>query len=196
VRELQAARGTSIANEATAGLSSRSRLRWLFLAVMLTGLAADLITKTIVVARLDPQEPIRLLGGLVTLRLIRNAGAAFSQGQRFTYIFAITAILVLGFVIIRLVPRLAHAGWTVALGLLCAGVAGNLVDRLFRSPGVLRGKVVDFMQLPYFAVFNVADICITTSAGLIIFFSVIKGVGIGGERPGSEPKADRAQGGG
>jgi signal peptidase II len=163
---------------------------------MFVGLTADLITKTIVVARLDPQEPIRLLSGLVTLRLIRNAGAAFSQGERFTYVFAVTAILVLGFVIIRLVPRLGHAGWTVALGLLCAGVSGNLVDRLFRRPGVLRGHVVDFVQLPYFAIFNVADMCITASAGLIIFLAVIQGVAIDGERPGRQPTADRAKGGG
>ena len=58
-----------------------------------------------------------------------------------------------------------------------AGVVGNLVDRLFRSPAVLRGHVVDFLQLPYFAIFNVADMCITTSAVLIIYLSVIKGSG-------------------
>ena len=169
-------------------------MRWLFLAVMLLGLTADLVTKTIMVARLDPEEPVRLLDGLVTLRLIRNAGAAFSQGERFTYVFGVTAILVLSFVIIRLVPRLGHVGWAVALGLLCAGVAGNLVDRLFRHPGVLQGHVVDFVQLPYFAIFNVADMCITASAGLIIYLSVIKGVGISGEGPDRKPSAvDRAR---
>jgi len=156
---------------------------------MLLGLTADLVTKTIMVARLDPEEPVRLLGGLLTLRLIRNAGAAFSQGERFTYVFGVTAILVLSFVIIRLVPRLGHVGWAVALGLLCAGVAGNLADRLFRRPGVLQGHVVDFVQLPYFAIFNVADMCITASAGLIIYLSVIKGVGISGERPDRKPSA-------
>jgi signal peptidase II len=176
-------------------LLGRSRFRWLFLAVLFLGLAADLATKTIVVARVDPEEPVRLLGGLLTLRLIRNAGAAFSQGERFTYVFAITAIVVLGFVIIRLMPRLGHPGWSVALGLLCAGVSGNLIDRLFRPPGVLRGHVVDFLQLPYFAIFNVADMCITASAGLIIYFSVIKGIGIDGERPGRKPSVERAKGG-
>jgi signal peptidase II len=117
----------------------------LFGAVMVTGLAADLITKSLVVARLDPEFPVRLLGGLLTLRLLRNPGAAFSQGEQFTYVFATAAILVLTFVIIRLVPRVRHGGWAVALGLLCAGVAGNLVDRLFRRPAVLRGHVVDFL---------------------------------------------------
>jgi signal peptidase II len=167
----------------------------LFGAVMVAGLAADVITKSIVVARLDPAAPVRLLGGLLTLRLLRNPGAAFSQGERFTYVFAVAAIVVLAFVIIRLVPRLGHRGWAVALGLLCAGVSGNLVDRLFRRPAVLRGHVVDFLQLPYFAIFNVADMCITTSAALIIYLSVIKGVGLNGERVAGPPAKQRARGG-
>ena len=73
---------------------------------------------------------------------------------------------------------------------------GNLVDRLFRSPAVLRGHVVDFLQLPYFAIFNVADMCITTSAVLIIYLSVIKGIGLNGERAPHPPARQRARGGG
>ena len=165
----------------------------LFGVVMLSGLAADVVTKSIMVARLDAEFPVRLLGGLLTLRLLRNSGAAFSQGQRFTYIFAVAAIAVLAFVLIRLVPQLRHRGWAIALGLLCAGVSGNLVDRIFRRPGVLRGHVVDFLQLPYFAIFNVADICITTSAALIIYWSVIKGIGLDGEHATHPPAKQRAR---
>ena len=149
---------------------------------MLAGLAADVITKVVVVDRLDPESPVRLLGGLLTLRLIRNPGAAFSQGQNLTYLFALAGIGVLLFVILRLVPRLGHSGWSIALGLLCAGVAGNLTDRLFRRPGVLRGHVVDFIQLPHFAIFNVADMCITSAAVLIMVLSVVKNVAVTGER--------------
>jgi signal peptidase II len=145
-------------------------------------LTADLITKIIAVRFLDPERPIVLLNGVLTLRLIRNPGAAFSLGEQFTYIFAVLAILVVGFVIIRLVPRLGHPAWAVALGLLCAGVTGNLVDRIFRPPGPLRGHVVDFLQLPYWPVFNIADMCISASAVLIMILAVVKNVGIGGER--------------
>jgi signal peptidase II len=145
---------------------------------------ADVVTKIIAVAHLEPLTPVRLLGGLLTLRLIRNPGAAFSQGQRFTYVFAIAAIAVLIFVIIKLVPRIGHPAWAVAIGLLCAGVAGNLTDRLFRPPGVLRGHVIDFLELPYWPVFNVADMCITSAAILIIFLSIVKGIAITGERHG------------
>ena len=155
---------------------------WVCVAVV--GLALDVVTKVIAVSQLEPGQPVRLLGGLLTLRLIRNAGAAFSQGERFTPIFAVVAVLVLAFVALRLVPRLGHAGWAVALGLLCAGVAGNLTDRLFRSPGVLRGHVVDFLELPHWPIFNVADMCISAAAAMVVVLGVIKNVGVDGRRVG------------
>jgi signal peptidase II len=63
-------------------------------------------------------------------------------------------------------------GWAWALGLLLAGIAGNLTDRLFRDPGPLRGHVVDFLQLPHWPIFNVADVCINVAAALIVVQSV------------------------
>ena len=182
MRDVQAARGTSVTQPVSRQAVSPLRLRLLWAAVAVTGLTLDVITKVIAVSRLDPGEPIRLLGGLLTLRLIRNPGAAFSQGEQFTPVFAVAAILVLGFVSVRLVPRLGHRGWAVALGLLCAGVAGNLMDRLFRTPGVLRGHVVDYLELPYWPIFNVADMCISAAAVMIIILTMIKGVGVSGER--------------
>ncbi|WP_375423103.1 signal peptidase II [uncultured Friedmanniella sp.] len=184
---MQAARGTPIAQTAAEQpplltVGRRRRLLGLFAAVALTGLALDVVTKIVVVDRLPPLVPVRLLGGALTLRLIRNSGAAFSSGEHFTALFALAACAVLVFVGIKLVPRIGHPAWAVALGLLCAGVAGNLSDRLFRAPGVLRGHVVDFLQLPHWPIFNVADMCITGAAVLIMVLAVIKNVGIGGER--------------
>jgi signal peptidase II len=150
--------------------------------VALVGLALDVTTKIVVVSRLDPIEPVRLLGGLLTLRLIRNPGAAFSAGEQFTVVFAGVAVIVLTFVVVRLVPKVRHPGWAVALGLLCAGVAGNLSDRLFRAPGPFRGHVIDFLQLPYFAIFNVADMCITAAAILIMVLAVVRNIGLDGTR--------------
>jgi signal peptidase II len=152
--------------------------------VAVAGLAADIVTKIIAVTQLEPLASVRLLGGLLTLRLIRNPGAAFSQGQRFTYVFAIAGIIVLAFVIIKLVPRIGHPAWAVAIGLLCAGVAGNLTDRLVRPPGPLRGHVIDFLELPHWPIFNVADMCITAAAIMIMFLSVVKGISITGQRHG------------
>jgi signal peptidase II len=150
--------------------------------VAIVGLALDIVTKVLAVSQLQPGEPVRLVGGLLTLRLIRNAGAAFSQGERFTTLFALAALLVLGYVGFRLVPRLRHGGWAVALGLLTAGVSGNLTDRIFRSPGVLRGHVVDFLELPHWPIFNVADMCITAAAAMVVVLAVIKNVGVDGRR--------------
>jgi signal peptidase II len=168
----------------TASLAARGRrrLRLLFAAIAVTGLALDVVTKVVAVDRLEPLVPVRLLGGLLTLRLIRNPGAAFSSGEGFTFVFAVAAAAVLVFVLVRLAPRLGHPAWAVALGLLSAGVAGNLVDRLFRKPGVLRGHVVDFLQIPHWPIFNVADMCITSAAVLIMVLAVVKNIGIGGER--------------
>jgi signal peptidase II len=158
--------------------------------VALAGLSTDVVTKIAAVTHLAPLVPVRLLGGLLTLRLIRNPGAAFSQGERFTYVFAIAAILVLGFVVIRLIPRIGHPGWAVALGLLCAGVSGNLVDRLVRPPGILRGRVVDFLELPHWPIFNVADMCICAAAVSIVVLAMIKNVGIDGSRHGRSRDSD------
>jgi signal peptidase II len=168
-------------------------MRLIFAAVAAGGLLLDQFAKIIAVRLLDPADPQVLLGGLLTLRLIRNPGAAFSLGESFTIVFALLAVTVLCYVLIKLAPKIGHPGWAVALGLLVAGVSGNLMDRIFRQPDFLQGHVVDFFQLPHFAIFNVADICITSAAVLIMILAVIKNVGIGGEHYGRTPAADSAE---
>ena len=195
MRYVQAARGTAITPVSGVRPIERRRWRLVVALVAVAGLTTDLVTKIIAVTQLEPLAPVRLLGGLLTLRLIRNPGAAFSQGQRFTYVFAIAAIAVLCFVIIKLVPRIGHPAWAVAIGLLCAGVAGNLTDRLFRPPGVLRGHVIDFLELPYWPIFNIADMCITAAAIMIMYRSVVKGIAITGERHGRPGRGDRGDDG-
>jgi signal peptidase II len=204
VRDLQAARraplNPSPADEPTGATGAdvetspvvpgrRPQLWPLFASVALLGLALDVVTKVVVVRTLEPGVGVSAVGNLLTLRLIRNPGAAFSQGEGFTWVFAVAAVLVLAFVGVRLVPKLGHVGWAVALGLLVAGVTGNLADRLFRAPGPFRGHVVDFLQLPHWPIFNVADMCITSAAVMIVVLSVLKNVGIDGRRPGDEASA-------
>jgi signal peptidase II len=165
-------------------VTTPGRLRLTYVVVAVLGFAIDVVTKIVAVRHLDPQSPVPLLGGLLTLQLVRNPGAAFSTGESFTYVFSSAAILVLGFVVGRLVPRIGHRAWAVALALLSAGVGGNLVDRLFRAPGFMRGHVVDFLRLPHWPIFNVADMCICAAAVLITVLAVVKNVGIDGRRPG------------
>ena len=185
---VEAASGVSVPGPAP--VEHRLRLWPLFGAVAIVGLALDVVTKVAVVTYLEPEVGVPVVGNLLTFRLIRNPGAAFSQGEGFAWVFAVAAVLVLAFVLVRLVPRLNHVGWAVALGLLCAGVAGNLADRLFRPPGPFRGHVVDFLQLPHWPIFNVADMCITTAAVMIVVLSLLKNVGIDGRRPGDEKAGD------
>ncbi len=160
----------------------------------MAGLALDILTKTLAVAKLDPENPTRLLGGLIRLQLIRNPGAAFSLGENATVFFALLAVAALVFVSIWMLPKVAVRSWAIATGLLLAGIAGNLVDRLFRAPGVFRGHVVDFIQLPYFgAIFNVADMCLTFAAATILVISLVSGTSMSGV-PVSPDKAKAAGG--
>src|SRR5206468_822877 len=82
--------------------------------------------------------------------------AAFSTGTSYTVVLSFVAI-VAACAVLWVSRRLGSAGWAVALGFLLAGVLGNLTDRVFRAPGFLHGHVVDFLQLPHWPVFNVAD---------------------------------------
>lgn len=188
---MQAAGGAAItAPTAAPGILS-ARAAWaLGLGIAGVGYALDLLTKTLALAHLDPQNPPVLLGGLLTLQLISNPGAAFSLGENFTPVLTLIAIAALVFVLGRLLPRARHAGWVVGLGLLLAGIAGNLTDRLFRPPGVMRGHVIDFLQLPHFAIFNVADMCITFAAITIIWLVVVRQVDLTGQ----STKETRAEG--
>lgn len=150
--------------------------------IALAGTVLDQASKALAIAHLDPAQPVPLLGGLLTLRLIRNPGAAFSFGEQFTVVFTVIAIGALIGVSGWLLPRVRHTGWAVATGCLLAGIAGNLIDRLFREPGAFHGHVVDFLQLPYFAIFNVADMFITAAAVLVIWLSLVSGVNVAGVR--------------
>jgi signal peptidase II len=145
-------------------------------------LIVDAVSKAQVLARLPGHPPVRLLDGLVTLDLTFNAGAAFGVGTSYT---AIIAVIVLGVIayIIRTARRLRSLAWTIALGLLLGGAMGNLGDRLFRAPGLLRGRVVDWINLQNFPwTFNLADASITCAAVLIAVLA-LRGVRIDGTAP-------------
>ena len=140
----------------------------LFLAVAVLVVALDQISKAIVVALLADHAPISLLGGLLTLDYTRNPGAAFSMGTGFTVVFTAVAIGVV-VVILRTARRLYSVAWAVALGALLGGAVGNLVDRLTRDPGFGRGHVVDWIELPHYPVFNLADAAICCAAvGMVV----------------------------
>lgn len=130
----------------------------------------DLVSKMIVVAKLEHHPPIEIIGDWLKFEAIRNAGAAFGFGEAFTVIFTVIAAAVI-VVIARLARKLYSLPWAIALGLLLGGALGNLTDRIFRSPGVFEGAVVDFIAPKHFAVFNLADSAIVCGGILIVLLS-------------------------
>ncbi|MEU3981840.1 signal peptidase II [Streptomyces sp. NPDC026672] len=152
------------------GRPRRGRRVAVLFAVAAFAYALDLVSKMIVVARLEHHAPIQVVGDWLEFNAIRNPGAAFGFGQAFTIIFTVIAAAVI-VVIIRLARKLYSLPWAIALGLLLGGALGNLTDRVFRSPGVFEGEVVDFIAPKGFAVFNLADSAIVCGGILIVLLS-------------------------
>ena len=161
----------------------RSSRLGVVLGVAVFVLAADIVSKVIVVATLSDRHclvgsfvpsppPVRLLGGALTLCESRNPGAAFGiGGTSSTIVFTAIAVGVIIF-IVRTARQINSLPWAIALGLLLGGATGNLTDRIFRAPGPLRGWVVDWIQLPHWPVFNLADSSITCGAVLMVLLAV------------------------
>src|SRR2546423_5919801 len=159
----------------TADLPPRRGL--LLIVVTLLVLTADVITKAVVVASLQGERPVKLLGGLVYLQLVRNPGAAFSMATGMTWVLTLIAIAVV-VAIVWIMPKLRSVGWAIGLSLVLAGALGNLSDRIFRAPGPLRGHVIDFVSMlepngSAWPVFNVADSSIVVGGALIVLMALL-----------------------
>lgn len=169
------------AHPATVEAPARARGRAIAVlaAVPVVVVALDQWVKQLALAHLTGSAPVRLLGGAIYLNLTRNSGAAYSIGDNFTYIFPIAAIAVI-VAIIWLSRRLRSVGWAISLGLILGGAVGNLIDRLFRPPGVFRGAVVDMISLfdpagrayPVKAIFNIADAALFCGVVLAIILEL------------------------
>jgi signal peptidase II len=114
--------------------------------------------------------PFSIVGDTVDFQLVRNTGSAFSLFQAFTPLLAVIAGFV-AFFLVRAVHQARDPLMVVALSLVLGGAIGNLIDRLFRAPGFLRGAVVDFVHLGAWPTFNVADAAITVGALLIVVWA-------------------------
>jgi signal peptidase II len=135
-------------------------------------LVTDQVTKQAALTNLDPRDPPEFLGGFFRLWLVFNPGAAFSLGTSSTLFFSILALLVLALLVLGVAPRVRSWGMAVVTGLGIAGVGGNFIDRVVRDPSPFRGHVIDFLSFGTFPVFNVADMCLTSAAALMILLSL------------------------
>ena len=143
-----------------------------FFGVAAVVVAIDAATKQLVLNSLEPGEVRDLVGSVLRLTLVRNPGAAFSFATNATWVLTLVATAVaIGVVVVS--RRAVSLVWTLALGLVLGGALGNLADRFFRDPGFLRGHVVDFLELPDFPVFNLADSAIVCGAVLVVLLTLL-----------------------
>ncbi|WP_234865074.1 signal peptidase II [Sinomonas albida] len=173
--------------------AARGRVAWRAIGVLaalaVVAYLADQLTKLWVTSTMTEGDRIAVIPPLVHWYYIRNSGAAFSIGENVTWVFSII-MTVVAVAIIVYARRVRSIGWGVALGLVLGGALGNLTDRLFREPSFGMGHVVDFIQLPNFAIFNVADSCVVSGVALICLLTLL-GIGADGTRHAKhEARAD------
>ena len=124
-------------------------------------------------------HPIEVIPGALTLRFATNSGGAFSLGQSAPWVFA-TASIGVAVVIAVTAFRHTRVATAVALGLVLGGALGNVTDRIARGDELFRGRVVDFVDLHYWPVFNLSDAAIVVGAGILALSSIL------GRRPAGE----------
>ena len=160
--------------------------------IAVVGLAAfvvvvDQITKIWAQNELAGQSSIQVVGDLLQFTYALNPGAAFSLGGDYTWVFTIAATAV-SLAVVIFAGRVRSGWWLLALGLLLGGAVGNLVDRATQPPGFGVGYVRDFIELPNWPIFNVADMAVVASAGMIVVLSLL-GVSATGVRTDEEDDA-------
>jgi signal peptidase II len=143
-------------------------LRRSSLAVASGVVAFDQITKHWAVSSLDDGHVVGVLGSL-RFNLSFNNGMAFSQGTGIGPIIGVLGMIVVAYLLVGM--RRSSFSSAVFVGLVAGGAAGNIVDRLFRGDAWLHGAVVDFIDLQWWPVFNIADAAICIGGALLVFTS-------------------------
>jgi len=131
----------------------------------------DFATKTWALTSLSSSEPRKIIGSFLQLTLVHNPGAAFSFATGFTLVFSLLALSVV-VAVVYFAPKITSGGWQLCIGLLLGGVLGNLTDRIFREPSFLNGHVIDWIQIPSWPVFNLADSAICVAAFIAFVLSL------------------------
>lgn len=142
------------------------------LGVAVIWLLLDQATKVLAVAQLPATGVPGTSVGPVDLRLVRNPGGAFGI-PAFPALFLVVTILVV-VLVVRALPRTDRLSLAAVYGLVTGGALGNVTDRLLRPPGFPSGHVVDFLDIGWWPVFNVADIGIVVGAvGIAVLLTIV-----------------------
>ena len=154
---MQAERGTALSNSAPHRKAVKS-----LLAVAIAIIAIDSGSKALALHTLG-RDPKPVLGSFLQLQLTANSGAAFGFAQSATVFLSLLSFLAIAGIYL-FSKSITARSWGIALGFLLGGISGNLVDRFFRPPYLLHGQVVDWIRLPHWPIFNLADTSIVISA--------------------------------
>lgn len=132
-------------------------------------LAADQITKSLVLALIPEGSRLEIAGSVVGLRVSSNPGGIFGFLPGAGVAFLILTVII---VVVVVIWSLRTGESPVLFGLVVGGGLGNLADRVFRQPAFLRGRVVDFIDLSFWPTFNVADAAISIGVLLLLLQSL------------------------
>lgn len=130
----------------------------------------DQVTKHWALNALDDGRTIDIVGSL-RFNLAFNTGMAFAKGQGIGPIIAVVGVIVVAYLLVGL--RRNTGPGAVFVGLVAGGAAGNIIDRLFRGDAWLQGAVVDFVDLQWWPIFNIADAAIVVGAGALVVASLL-----------------------
>ncbi len=130
----------------------------------------DQLTKRWALSTLTDRN-IDIIGSL-RFNLAFNKGMAFSQGTGLGPVIGVVALLVVVGLLVS-IGRSTSPVYPFAVGMIVGGAIGNLLDRLFRSPGWFRGGVIDFIDVQWWPIFNVADIAVTLGGALLILSTIL-----------------------
>ena len=148
-----------------------SASKWLANVLIAGVIVVDQLTKHWSLTALNAGKTIKIFWTL-QLNLVFNSGMAFSQGQGVGRVIGVLAIgVVIGLLMSLRKPMSMMT--IIGTGLLVGGACGNILDRMFRGSGWMSGAVVDFIDLQWFPVFNVADSAVTIGAGFLILGAFI-----------------------
>jgi signal peptidase II len=159
---VQAERGTTLRKSAPHRAAVKS-----LVVVALVVVALDSASKSLALRTLTT-DPKQIIGSLLQLQLTSNPGAAFGLAGSTTVFLSLLSFVAIAALYI-FSRSLTSISWGIALGFLLGGICGNVIDRTFRAPYLLRGQVIDWIKLPHWPIFNLADTSIVVSATTIAF---------------------------
>ena len=141
--------------------------------IIIISVAIDQISKYIVSANMQIGESFGLIKYIFNITYLTNTGAAFGvlKDHRWIFIVASTAaIIIMAAVLVYFIRKKEFFLLQIALALMISGGIGNMIDRLYR------GYVVDFLEFDFvnFAIFNVADSCVTVGCVICVIFIIVK----------------------